>query len=298
MKFGKVEDATGIDFTLPPDHSDTAIVLGGEPAKEFEVRVGCSQWNKQELKGFYPRGTKDELTYYASQFSCIEANGTFYRIYPESRFEKWYERTPSDFIFYPKMVRDVSHTLRLGPGSNVWIDQFFASILHLREKLGMVFIQLPSTFTPKDYYRVQQFVYQWPTEISLAMEFRHPEWFADKEVADKLHRMLVYTNISQIITDTAGRRDTLHMRLTTKHVFIRYVSTDDAADEPRLDNWVERLHSWKSQGIEKVSFFVHQHHEVDTPLLARYMIQQLNAKLNTKIKIPYDPRTVVQGTLF
>jgi uncharacterized protein YecE (DUF72 family) len=40
--------------------------------------LSCAKWNKQDLKGFYPRGTKDELAYYSTQFNSIELNATFY----------------------------------------------------------------------------------------------------------------------------------------------------------------------------------------------------------------------------
>lgn len=59
MKFGQVDHPELIDFTIPPDHPDTAVVLsrykgGGVP----NVYVGCAKWNRQDLKNFYPRGTK------------------------------------------------------------------------------------------------------------------------------------------------------------------------------------------------------------------------------------------------
>ena len=79
MKFGKVEQPELIDFTLPTDHPDTAVVLAKNSNKEnLNVYVGCAKWNRQDLKNFYPRGTKDELVYYASQFNSIELNATFY----------------------------------------------------------------------------------------------------------------------------------------------------------------------------------------------------------------------------
>ena len=77
MKFGQVENPEEIDFTIPPDHEDTAAVLGGKPADSLEIHVGCAKWNKTDLKGFYPKGVKDELAYYSTQFNCIELNATF-----------------------------------------------------------------------------------------------------------------------------------------------------------------------------------------------------------------------------
>ena len=75
MKFGKVENPELIDFTLPKDHPDTQVVLNRDGKKSpLNVYVGCAKWNRQDLKNFYPRGTKDELEYYSSQFNCIELN--------------------------------------------------------------------------------------------------------------------------------------------------------------------------------------------------------------------------------
>lgn len=94
MKFGNVDNIEKIDLSLPPDHTDTAKVLGGKEIKKLNVFVGCAKWNKQDLKNFYPKGTKDELAYYASQFNSIELNATFYQKFEREKFEKWQSKTP------------------------------------------------------------------------------------------------------------------------------------------------------------------------------------------------------------
>jgi len=81
MKFGNVENPAEVDFTLPQDHPDTRENLSeylAEKPASFDVYVGCAKWNRTDLKGFYPRGTKDELSYYSTQFNSIELNATFY----------------------------------------------------------------------------------------------------------------------------------------------------------------------------------------------------------------------------
>ena len=114
MKFGKVDDPGSIDFTLPPDHPDTKILLNSKATKaKPQLYVGCAKWNKQDLKNFYPRGTKDELGYYSRQFNSIELNATFYRLFPKDQFEKWYEKVPADFKFFPKVTQNISHLKRL-----------------------------------------------------------------------------------------------------------------------------------------------------------------------------------------
>src|SRR5690606_2358112 len=102
MKFGKIEDPGSVDFSLPPDHPGTGRVLAagkGNPA----VFIGCAKWNRADLKGFYPRGTKDELAYYATQFNSIELNATFYNNFPVATIEGWREKTPDGFKFFPKL---------------------------------------------------------------------------------------------------------------------------------------------------------------------------------------------------
>ena len=67
MKFGKVENPELVDFSLPKDHPDTKKNLSKHKKEnDFEAFVGCAKWNRADLKGFYPRGTKDELTYYST----------------------------------------------------------------------------------------------------------------------------------------------------------------------------------------------------------------------------------------
>nr|SDE29339.1 Protein of unknown function DUF72 [Pricia antarctica] len=82
MKFGKVEQPELIDFSIPKDHPDTEVILSKHSGDQiFKVHVGCAKWNRQDLKNFYPRGTKNELEYYSSQFNSVELNATFYRMF-------------------------------------------------------------------------------------------------------------------------------------------------------------------------------------------------------------------------
>src|SRR6185503_20434640 len=77
MKFGQVDSIDDVDFSIPPDHPATDRVLTESKAKDLNVYVGCAKWNKADLKNFYPKGTKDELGYYSTQFNAIELNATF-----------------------------------------------------------------------------------------------------------------------------------------------------------------------------------------------------------------------------
>ena len=75
MKFGTVDRPEQISHTLPEDHPGTESVLQRSNKNDvLKIYVGLPNWNRTKLKGFYPRGTKDELSYYATQFNAIELN--------------------------------------------------------------------------------------------------------------------------------------------------------------------------------------------------------------------------------
>jgi len=287
MKFGKVDNPGDFEFILPDDHPGTKKVLGGKALKKTNIFVGCAKWNRKDLKGFYPRGTKDELTYYATQFNSIELNATFYRIFAASTVENWYQKAGDDFKFFPKVPQIISQFRRLkncAAEQSVYLD----SIAHLKEKLGMIFLQMNPNFAPKSFEVLQKFIENWPKGFPLAVELRHTDWF-NTDIAKDVYSLFEKHKISNIIVDTAGRRDLLHMKLTTKSAFIRYNGANHQSDYNRLDDLVNRIESWVKQGLKNLYFFVHQNHEQASPLLSKYFIEQLNARLSVNLKIPLLP---------
>lgn len=284
MKFGQVEDPSQIDFTLPPDHPETARILKDQSGN-MEVFIGCAKWNKTDLKGFYPRGTKDELTYYATQFNSIELNATFYGMPAAEQVLTWKEKTPDGFKFFPKITNTVSHFRRLLNIDDV-VTQFATTVLNFDEKLGMVFLQLHDNFKPKDRDRLIKFVENWPKEVPLAIELRNQEWFGNEEILNETCELFEKHQITNILVDTAGRRDMLHMRLTTPVAFIRYVGANAESDYTRLDDWLTRITDWKEQGLQQLFFFIHQNVEKASPLLSAYFIENMNRELGTDLHIP------------
>ncbi|MCB4808506.1 DUF72 domain-containing protein [Tamlana sp. 62-3] len=295
MKFGSVENPEIIDFTLPKDHPETKKLLNSYSTNtKPKIYVGCAKWNRADLKGFYPRGTKDELQYYSSQFNAIELNATFYRIFPAEQFENWYKKTPKDFKFFPKLNQEISHWKRLNDTKAV-VEHYLYNASNLKEKLGTIFLQMHNNFAPKDFDRVVAFAESWPKQIPLAMEFRHTNWYNDAVVAKDLYKLLEENNISNIIVDTAGRRDLMHMRLTNATAFVRYVGANHESDYSRLDDWIERIKFWSKQGIKEIDFFVHQNLEKESPLLSAYFIKKLNSELGYNLKIPNEEQHIQQN---
>lgn len=295
MKFGGVPSVKGLDLSLPPDHPDTARVLNkGKRKGEVRISIGCAKWNKTDLANFYPRGTKDELAYYATQFNSIELNATFYRFFPPQQFTNWAKKVPDGFRFYPKVTQEISHWKRLLDAEGL-VENYAEAVRHLGDRLGAAFLQMNENFSPKDFARLEPFLQAWPKHVPLAVEFRHTDWYNNATVANQLFLLLEKHSAMNIITDTAGRRDLLHMRLTTPSAFVRYVGANDPkSDRSRLDEWVKRLKTWVELGIEDVHFFVHQNHELESPLLAAEFTKKLNKTLKMKLKVPHT----LDGGLF
>jgi uncharacterized protein YecE (DUF72 family) len=288
MKFGQVANPEEVDFTIPPDDPATKRVLQKSKGQELKVCVGCAKWNSKDLKGFYPKGvkSKDELAYYSSQFNCIELNATFYKRYWEKQYTAWREGTADGFRFFPKFNQGVTHFARL-KDVDERVEQFTENVAFLKEKLGMVFLQMHDNFGPKDFDRVEEFVEKWNyDDIPLAMEFRQTGWHTDPDISERLYHLLESKGITNILVDTAGRRDLMHMRMTTPTAFIRWVGANHPSDKPRLAEWIERIADWKKQGLQELNFFVHQNVEKESPLLAAYFIERLNKKIGTDLRIP------------
>ena len=197
-----------------------------------------------------------------------------------------YDKTPEGFKFFPKVANDISHLRRLNDAIYPIIDRYLEVTSNLKDKLGTIFLQMHNNFGPKNWDRVVRFVEYWPKEFPLAMEFRHTDWFNDAKVAQELYHLLQENNIANILVDTAGRRDIMHMRLTNNEAFIRYVGANHESDYTRLDDWVEKLDDWKGKGLKNIYFFVHQNMELESPLLSVRFIEKLNKKLGTNLQIP------------
>lgn len=285
MKFGKVDDPSIVDFTIPQTPKATFDLLekhkSGDP---LEISVGCAKWNRKDLKGFYPRGTKDELAYYSTQFNSIELNATFYNTPSKAQVETWKEKTTDGFRFFPKIPNSISHYSRL-LNTDQKVQEFVDSTALFDEKLGMAFLQMIDNFKPKNFDRLSSFLENFPKGYPLAVEVRNTEWFSEP-VEEQFYSLLERTGMTNVLVDTAGRRDMMHMRLTTPVAFVRFVGANHPSDYTRLDDWVDTIAQWKAAGLQQLNFFIHQNVELESPRLAAHFIQKLNRKLGSSLPIP------------
>ncbi len=290
MDFGKAENLDDIDFTLPDDHPDSEKLLKSlKKPKKQEVYVGCAKWGIKEWVGkFYPPKTKEKdfRKYYITQFNCIELNPTHYRIPKKEIINDWKSGVSKDFRFCPKFYQGISHFKRLKNCDEV-TKIFYDSVNNFGNNLGTCFLQLPPNYPPKNLSDLNNYLQSLPKKPEVCLELRHKGWFNDIKTGDELYSVLKKNKIGYVITDAAGRRDVIHMRLSTPTAFIRFVGNSlHPTDYKRVDEWVMRIKKWLKMGIHNVYFLMHMHDERYSPELCLYSVNKLNKECGLKLKVP------------
>lgn len=288
MDFGRIENLEKVDFTLPADHASLEKILGGVPCSSPKVQVGGVLWANPGFAGtLYPPKTKaaDYLREYTRQLNTIELNATHYRIPEPDILRRWKDMAAEGFKFCPKVHNSISHAadlLQMLPYHQECDEKFQA----LQEKLGTVFMQLPQTFSPLRLNELLLFLEE-STVPQMAVELRHPGWYTDAAALNRLCNQLYKKGLGLVLTDTPGRRDVLHMRLTNKTALVRFnAHRYFKGDAARIDAWVERAAYWLRMGLENFYFFIHTPQQIAMPELVVYFIQQLEQHSGIRLKAP------------
>jgi uncharacterized protein YecE (DUF72 family) len=217
--------------------------------------VGTSGWSYKEWKGsFYPpKLPQDEmLGFYASRFSTVEVNNSFYRIPSEKVLMGWAEQVPPDFRFVLKASRRITHNSRLADEDGS-LEYFLRAVNPLGERLGPTLFQLPPTFK-KDAVRLRDFLACLPKRWLAALEFRHASWF-DDEVYDLLRSH----DVALVAVDedeTEGKGAPLVPTASWGYFRLRRTAYDTGA----LEAWAARI-----QRAEWTDAYVFLKHEDGSP---------------------------------
>ncbi|MDP6802608.1 MAG: DUF72 domain-containing protein [Gemmatimonadota bacterium] len=146
-----------------------------------EVLVGTSGYSFPDWKGpFYPPGTRntDMLPHYATRFSVVEVNTTYYRMPDTKLLGRMVDRTPDGFRFIVKAYRGMTHDPAEWKSGAI-CDPFVDALQPMREagRFSGVLLQFPWRFrnTPRSRRHLADLRRRLP-EIPLFVEFRREEW--------------------------------------------------------------------------------------------------------------------------
>ena len=197
--------------------------------------IGCSGWSYADsfesggwLKVFYPDAKTKKLQYYSQFFNTAEMDATFYEKFymymTKSTFTAMTRATPDNFQFSIKVPETVTHDKRLDvtKGAMALLDEFLDKISPLKStnKLGAVLIQLPPSFTVKEFQNTEEFLDRLPSGYDYAIEFRNPSWNTEGP-----WEMLKHYNIAAVMSDSPEQDNLQFLSqaiVTANHCFIRW----------------------------------------------------------------------------
>lgn len=303
VKFGKIpEEDQGrvlpaVDFALPVDHPDTAKGLDAgrnrQEVQPFAVRAGGTMWTIRPWRGsVYPSKAPQRTWphHYGQAFGTLELNATHYRIHPPERMAEWAGMMPEDFRFCPKFPAIITHYRRFNDCAGP-TDDFIAGIDALGQQRGPAFIQLPPHFSPVHADRLIHYLQGWPPELEMAVEFRHPGWFQPEEEyrqrVEAVWACMMHCGIGAVVSDTALRRDAVHMRMTAPFLLLRFGGYEGhPSDRSRLAAWCDRLVDWREAGLRSVDLLVHQPDSIRTPETCRLFAELVQERLGVAMRVP------------
>jgi uncharacterized protein YecE (DUF72 family) len=256
--------------------------------------IGCPMWGYKEWVGnFFPARTpaRDFLRLYSRRMTTVEGNTVFYAIPSTETVERWRSETPSTFRFCPKITRTISHASSLDTSKNETL--FFADRMRgLKDRLGPMFLQLPPAFTPEHISQLQAFLEFWPTDLRLAVEVRHPDFYTEQH-ALQLNTLLSQHKVARVMMDTRPIRTgstkerqvlqarerkpdlPLQVSITTDFTFVRYIGHPRMeVNIPFFDAWAEQMAEWLAQNIT-LYVFCHCPFEAYSPVLCSMFYERI-----------------------
>ncbi len=219
------------------------------------VRIGtCSFADEALSKHWYPPGTppRDRLAYYATHYSTVEVDSTFYRVPDTKTVQGWAERSPDGFVVHikafglmtrhPVRLEQVPPDLREGlpvddrgrvdrPPRELRGHVFRAFLdalepLRAGGKLGGILFQLPPyvVWKPSSLDYLEWAREQVGDDVFL-FEPRHRSWYAE-DVRSELLRFLDERRMTWVVVDApkvevANVPETL-VALTTPVAYVRF----------------------------------------------------------------------------
>lgn len=149
-----------------------------------ELRIGTSGWVYESWRGlFYPDElkAKDELPFFANEFSTVEINYTFYKLPDEEVFSAWRNQVPKEFLFAVKASRFLTHMKKLKDAEEPW-ERIIRRAEKLKNKCGPILLQFPEKWK-KNKERLEEFFEVVKNssgkKYKLVFELRNKSWATD-----------------------------------------------------------------------------------------------------------------------
>ncbi len=261
-----------------------------------EIRVGCSGWSYKDWIGpFYPEGTdsSDMLSHYLRKFDTVEINSTFYGIPNKWVVKNWLEKSPDEFRFSAKMVRDVTHENELDSVKSAY-SKYMVNMLPLKSKMGSILVQMPQRFKASDanYDLLEDFLAMLHEDAKFTMEFRHRSWF-DSQTFKLLGRY----NVAFCVVSQPQFKGLIPPEavVTANHAYIRFhglnykkwyagngnARYDYLYSKKELRDWKPKIEEVQDEASDTVYVYFNNHPAGQAPKNAKMMMDLLGVSPRT-----------------
>ncbi len=264
---------------------------------ELPYYLGCPSWSENAWReGLYPQNARpaDFLSLYAQVFNAVEGNTTFYARPAPTTVQRWAHSLPEHFRLTAKFPRDISHGGDLR-GQLHAAEDFLQLLQPLGMRVAPFWLQLPASFGPQRLAELVSFMDA--LQRPLAVEVRHPEFFAKGDAERLLNRLLMDRGVERICLDPRALFSCDSSDPAVRHAQakkprvpprpaaftqwpqVRFIGRPELeANDPYLLPWVEKVAGWIEEGRTPY-VFLHTPDNHRAPELARRFHQQLSERL-------------------
>ncbi|MEM1182902.1 MAG: DUF72 domain-containing protein [Acidobacteriota bacterium] len=264
-------------------------------------RLGLPFWGLAGWAGlFYPKGARaaDFLRHYATVFTTVEGNTTFYSLPSEDTVLKWRDATPESFRFCFKLPKLITHEKSL-EHAQADVAFFFERLKPLWPRFGPFLIQLPPSFGPERLGVLDRFLEslaQIAPAHRFAVELRQTVFY-EGALAHDVDALLSGHGVDRCVIDTralrrgdGSREDVIAARRKKPNLpapavavgdrpMVRLIGHPDfETTAPQIEFWASAVARWIGEGREP-HCFIHLPDNLRAPQLARVFHETLGRHL-------------------
>lgn len=259
--------------------------------------LGCPSWNDAAWRGsLYTQGSSsaDFLAQYCALFNAVEGNTTLYAWPSPEKVARWAALMPAGFRFCAKLPREISQAANLHDTLDLLAD-FRRLLAPLGERVTPFWLQLPASFGPQRLGELVALIDG--LGRPLAVEVRHPAFFARGEAERALNRLLRDHGVERICLDARGlfsctsndpavllaqrKKPRLPLRPAafSQSPQLRFVGHPDLpANDHYLAPWLDKVAAWIDES-RRPHVFLHTPDNRLAPQLALRFHAQLAERL-------------------
>ncbi len=259
--------------------------------------LGCPSWSENAWREYlYPQDARanDFLGLYSQVFNAVEGNTTFYARPAPTTVQRWAEIMPEHFRFTAKFPGDISHGGDLRQQLSA-AESFIQLLSPLGDRVSPLWLQLPASFAPQRLAELAGFIEG--LQRPLAVEVRHPEFFAKGDAERMLNRLLRERGVERICLDpralfscTSSAPAVLHAQSKkprvpprpaafTQFPQVRFIGHPELeANDPFLLPWIDKVATWIEEGRTPYVFL----HTSDNRLAAE-LARRFHARLMQRL---------------